>query len=238
MSNPARKNALDAAMWAALARAVAQADADDSVRVIELRGEGEDFSTGVDLVAAWADGERVDPSVLTADAETALMHARTPTVAVVRGQCVGGGAMIACACDFRIASTTASIAVTPARFGVVYPATSVRRLADLGGSSVAKRLLMAAEVFSAREARAAGLVDWVHDDGDLDAAATTFAEGLSRLAPLSQAAAKEFVDRSGPAGETPHEATQRWEQAARNDPEQRARVLAFLERKKGTIGSA
>ena len=230
LSNPARKNALDAGMWAGLAQQVKRADNDDAVKVIEIRGDGGDFSTGVDLVAAWENGQRVDPSILTTEAEAALMHASTPTVAVLRGQCVGGGAMIACACDFRLASADVVLAVTPARFGVVYPATSVRRLADLGGPAVAKRLLLAAEVFSADDARAAGIVDWVHAAGDLDHAADALAAKLAILAPISQASAKEFIDRLGPDDETPLAATQRWERVARDDPEQRARVLAFLHR--------
>ncbi|KQZ85284.1 hypothetical protein ASD56_02685 [Microbacterium sp. Root166] len=220
-------------MWSHLAAEVQRLDADDSVRVIEIRGDGSDFSTGVDLVAAWADRQGVNPSELTTDAERAITHAQTPTVAVLRGQCVGGGAMIACACDFRLASSTSSIAVTPARFGVIYPSTSVRRLAHLCGPSVAKRLLIASEVFSAHDARAARLVDWVHSDDELDAAVEAFCAKLAELAPLSQAAAKEFIDGLGPAEETPLEATQRWERAAGSDPEQRARLLGFLQRKRG-----
>ncbi|MCR2799386.1 enoyl-CoA hydratase/isomerase family protein [Microbacterium sp. zg-Y818] len=225
-----RRNALDAAMWADLADAVRRADADAAVRVILVTGDGEDFSTGVDLAAAWAAGQRVDPSVLTTQAESALMNTRTPTIAVIRGLCIGGGAMIAGACDFRIASHTASVAVTPAKFGVIYPATSVRRLARLVGPSVAKRMLVAAEAFCAADALAAGFLDALHADDEVDAEAESFAQRLADLAPLSQAAAKEFIDGLGPDGETAIAATERWEAIARADPEQHDRVRAFLDR--------
>lgn len=232
ISQPRRKNALTPAMWQQLADEVRAADQDSTVRTIVIRGDGSDFSTGVDLAHTWASVGRVDPTELTDAAEQALRATRAVTVAVIDGHCVGGGLMIAAACHFRLSSTSATYAITPALLGVIYPASSVRRVAALAGLSVTRRMVVAGETLRAEEVRVAGLVDHVYPDAELDERADAYLTRIEALAPLSQVCANEFLDGRGVAGESELDASRRWEKMAREDPEQRRRVEAFLERKK------
>lgn len=107
------------------------------------------------------------PQALAVRAEEALAAFPRPTLAAVRGYCVGGGSQLAAACDLRFAEEGASFGVTPAKLGIVYPSSSTRRLVALVGPAAAKFLLFSGELIGTERALRTGLVDEVLPAGAL-----------------------------------------------------------------------
>ncbi|OEV15777.1 enoyl-CoA hydratase, partial [Streptomyces nanshensis] len=105
---------------------------------------------------------------LAVAAEEALAAFPKPTVAAVHGHCVGGGCQLAAACDLRFAAHDALFGITPAKLGIVYPASSTERLVRLVGPATAKFLLYSGELIDAERALRTGLVDEVHRGEELD----------------------------------------------------------------------
>ncbi|MCZ9347956.1 enoyl-CoA hydratase/isomerase family protein, partial [Streptomyces sp. TRM76130] len=190
--HPAKRNAMTAAMWRALPPLLDALAADPAVRALVLTGEGATFCAGADI-SALADGPR-ETQRLAVDAEEALAAFPKPTLAAIRGHCVGGGVQLAAACDLRFAAEGALFGVTPARLGVVYPASATRRLASLVGPATTKYLLFSGELIDTGRALRTGLVDEVWPTDGLAGRVAEFTRVLVSRSGLSQAAAKEFVD--------------------------------------------
>ncbi|MFD0374478.1 enoyl-CoA hydratase/isomerase family protein [Streptomyces sp. NPDC127112] len=191
ISHPAKRNAMTAAMWRALPRLLPGLAADPAVRVLVLTGAGPTFCAGADISSLTGDE---DPQALAVAAEEALAAFPKPTVAAVRGFCVGGGSQLAAACDLRFAEEGARFGVTPAKLGIVYPASSTRRLASLVGPAWAKYLLFSAELIGAEAALRAGFLNELLPAGELDKRVAEFTRVLTARSQLTQAAAKEFAD--------------------------------------------
>ncbi|MDJ0465658.1 enoyl-CoA hydratase/isomerase family protein [Streptomyces sp. H27-C3] len=232
ISNAAKRNAMTAQMWRALPGLLERFAADPEVRALVLTGEGDTFCAGADISSLRApdrgpvDGLLPDdaPQDLAVRAEEALAAFPKPTLAAVRGYCVGGGCQLAAACDLRFAEEGASFGVTPARLGIVYPASSTRRLAALVGPSAAKYLLFSAELIDPERALRTGLVDEVLPAGQLDKRVTEFTRVLALRSQLTQAATKEFI-----AGRSDRDA--HWAKEARGSGDTAEGVAAFLERR-------
>ncbi|MFF3323846.1 enoyl-CoA hydratase/isomerase family protein [Streptomyces sp. NPDC002889] len=222
ISNPAKRNAMTAAMWRSLPGLLEGLAADAAVRALVLTGEGETFCAGADISSLRNPGE--DPQALSVRAEEALAAFPKPTLALVRGYCVGGGCQLAAACDLRFAEQGALFGVTPAKLGLVYPAASTRRLAALVGPAAAKYLLFSAELIDTERALRTGLVDEVLPAGELGRRAAEFTRILTTRSQLTQCAAKEFANRC-----TDREAY--WAEQARNSGDAAEGVAAFLERR-------
>ncbi|MFD9637869.1 enoyl-CoA hydratase/isomerase family protein, partial [Streptomyces violascens] len=131
ISNPDKRNAMTSAMWRALPPLLEILAADPDVRALVLTGAGDTFCAGADISTLREPGDH--PKMLAVRAEEALAAFPKPTLAAVRGHCVGGGSQLAAACDLRFAEEGALFGVTPAKLGIVYPASSTRRLAALVG---------------------------------------------------------------------------------------------------------
>ncbi|OKK23716.1 enoyl-CoA hydratase-related protein [Streptomyces sp. NBC_00341] len=222
ISNPAKRNAMTAAMWRSVPQLLAGPAADASVRVLVLTGAGETFCAGADI-SSLRDPAGA-PQGLAVAAEEALAAFPRPTLASVRGYCVGGGSQLAAACDLRFAEEGASFGVTPARLGIVYPASSTRRLVALTGPATAKHLLFSGELIGAERALRTGLVDEVLPAGELDRRVEAYARVLVSRSQLTQAAAKEFA-----AGREDRDA--HWADQARRSGDTAEGVAAFLERR-------
>ncbi|AGS72958.1 enoyl-CoA hydratase/isomerase family protein [Streptomyces collinus] len=220
--NPAKRNAMTAAMWRSLPPLLAELAADPRVRALVLTGEGGTFCAGADISSLR--GSAAEAQSLAVAAEEALAAFPKPTLAAVRGHCVGGGAQLAAACDLRLAREDALFGVTPARLGIVYPASSTRRLVSLVGPATAKYLLFTAELIDAGRALRTGLVDEVLPEGGLDARIAALTGVLVARSQLTQAAAKEFVN-----GRTDRDA--HWSEQARGSGDTAEGVAAFLERR-------
>ncbi|MFF8841254.1 enoyl-CoA hydratase/isomerase family protein [Streptomyces sp. NPDC015127] len=227
ISNPAKRNAMTAGMWRALPELLAELAGDRAVRTLVLTGEGKTFCAGADISSLREPGE--DPQALAVRAEEALAAFPKPTLAVVRGYCVGGGCQLAAACDLRFAADDALFGVTPAKLGIVYPAASTRRLAALVGPAAAKYLLFSAELIDTDRALRSGLVDEVLPESELGRRAAEFTRILASRSQLTQCAAKEFA-----AGRTDRDAF--WAEQARASGDTAEGVAAFLERRTPRFG--
>ncbi|MEI4270468.1 enoyl-CoA hydratase/isomerase family protein [Klenkia sp. LSe6-5] len=191
----AKRNAMTRAMWAAVPGLLAEVV--DDVRVLLVTGAGPSFCAGADIGELLGGDDPADPMAgLRADNLAAQAAIRTfphPTVAVVRGHCIGGGVELAASCDLRFADDTAVFGVTPARIGVVYPPAPTKALVDLVGPATTKWLLFSGELLDAATALRVGLVDEVHTADRLEARAQEFAAVLASRSALTQRATKEVV---------------------------------------------
>ncbi|MEV0122725.1 enoyl-CoA hydratase-related protein [Streptomyces sp. NPDC050703] len=217
-----KRNAMTAAMWRQVPPLLAGLAADPAVRTLVLTGAGDTFCAGADISSLReAAGTAQD---LAVRAEEALAAFPKPTLAAVRGYCVGGGCQLAAACDLRFADEDASFGITPAKLGLVYPASSTRRLVSLVGPATAKYLLFSGELIGAERASRTGLVDEVLPAGLLGKRVAEFTRVLAARSGLTQAAAKEFAD-----GRTDRDA--HWREQARAGGDTAEGVAAFLERR-------
>ena len=165
LTRPERQNAINRGMWAALARHCDAIEQNGVLRVVLVRGEGATFSAGADIAEfaqVFADRQAAhDYNELVQDALGRLERLSKPTIAVVAGNCIGGGCALAVACDLRLAAADARLGITPARLGLGYSLGDVRRLMALIGPARVKDLLYSARLIGAEEALRLGLVDRV-----------------------------------------------------------------------------
>ena len=199
-NRPAARNAMTWAMYDALLEACDAADADPAVRVLVLRGAGDRaFVAGTDISQfqdlrtpddALAYESRLDRVI------GRLESVKTATIAQIQGVAVGGGCVMAIACDLRICGPGARFGIPVARtLGNCLSAANCARLLDLVGPARLKDLMYTARLFDAREALAAGLATQVVDADRLDAAVAETARTIAANAPLTIAATKELVHR-------------------------------------------
>jgi enoyl-CoA hydratase/carnithine racemase len=167
----AKRNAFHQAMWEKLPELVARAMADDTVRALVLRSaEPGIFCAGADIGELSSNAD--NPNWLAANqaainrAQWDLTRAPKPTVALINGDCVGGGCGLALACDLRIASARSRLGITPAKLGLVYPLHDTKLLVDLVGPANAKRMLFTGTLLDAVEAHRIGLIDEIADNAD------------------------------------------------------------------------
>ncbi|MDT3400118.1 enoyl-CoA hydratase/isomerase family protein [Streptomyces sp. B1866] len=229
ISNPARRNALTRGMWEALPPLLAGLAADPAVRALVLTGDGDSFCAGADITSLGPTYE--ETTGVGVPAEEALAAFPKPSLAAVRGYCVGGGCQLAAACDLRFAEEGASFGVTPAKLGIVYSPTSTRRLADLVGPATAKYLLLSGELIDTERALRTGLVDEVVPAGGLDKRVAEFARVLVSRSPLTQAAVKEFT-----AGPVAPERLAYWAEQVPASGETAEGLAAFVERRAPRFG--
>jgi enoyl-CoA hydratase len=197
-NNPARHNAVSMAMWEALHEIVDAYAQDDAVRVIVVEGAGgKAFVSGADI--SEFEEKRSSPKTTRLYNETAQAASRAlkdvnkPTIAMIRGWCVGGGVSVALACDMRIASEESSFAVPAAKLGLGYEFEGVRKLVDVVGPAFAREIFYTARQFSAAEALAMGLVNRVVAADELDTYVRGDAQRIAANAPLTVASIKTLV---------------------------------------------
>lgn len=227
--NPGKRNAMTPAMWREMPPLLSGLARETSVRVLVLTGAGSTFCAGADITTLRESPETSQG--LAVAAEEALAAFPKPTLAAVPGHCVGGGAQLAAACDLRFASRDALFGVTPAKLGIVYPASSTGRLVRLVGPATAKYLLFSGELIDAEHALRTGLVDEVHPPETLGARVRRFARTLVSRSQLTQTAAKEFADGRRDESRIAH-----WQRAARESGEAAEGVAAFMERRQPHFG--
>lgn len=192
IDNPERHNAISNDMWAAITAAALAHDADPDVRVITIEGSGRRaFASGADISrfeSADAPVTRGGGAFVTA---CATVHAVSkPTVAIIRGWCLGGGMALAISCDLRLANSAARFGIPAAKLSIGYPVEGLRRIVELVGLSTAKEIMFTARQYTAAEALRLGMVNHVLDDDAIDAFAADYIAGIAAGAPLTQAGAK------------------------------------------------
>ena len=239
IDRPGKRNAVDGAMWAALPGLLAGPATDPAVRVLVVTGAGTTFCAGADISDLLGGTDPDDPMAdLRAHnlaAQAALREFPKPTLAVIRGHCIGGGVEIAAACDLRFADPTSVFGVTPAKVGIAYPPSSTKALVDLVGPATAKYLLFSGELLDAATALRTGLVDRLVDAADLDAEVRRFTEVLAARSALTQRATKEVVAALS-AGSDAEDVVAPWYRATIAAGELPEGVAAFAERRPPRFG--
>ena len=200
LNRPEKLNALNKAMWRGLDDAFASLEPDDSVRAIVLRGAGDKaFAPGADIGEFEAErgnsAQARNYGRLMHDVMRRIDECRHPTVALIRGLCVGGGLEIAMLCDIRVCGEGSRFGVPINRIGVTMGYPEVAALVALVGRSVALEILLEGRVFGAAEALAKGLVTRVVPDEKVEEEAYAAARRIASGAPLVNRWHKKFARR-------------------------------------------
>jgi enoyl-CoA hydratase/carnithine racemase len=192
-----RRNAITAQMWAEIPVAARRVAQESSVRVVILRGAGDDtFLSGADI--SEFERMRSGPAAIAYDAQNtlafeALAAIDKPVLAMIHGFCMGGGTAIALQADLRFAADDALLAIPAAKLGLGYAPAGIDTLVRLVGPSVAKDLLFTARRVGAEEALRLGLVNAVVPKPELEACVRRTAATIAGNAPLTQASVKRVV---------------------------------------------
>jgi enoyl-CoA hydratase/carnithine racemase len=197
-NNVARHNALSVDMWEAVPVLLSQAEQDMRVRLVVFSGAGEKaFVSGADI-SQFEDMRAAKEAVTRYEqmAETALMSIYNfpkPTLACIRGYCIGGGVNVAISCDMRIAASDAVFSVPAAKLGLGYRYSAMKNLVDLIGPGAAKDLFFTARRLDAQEALQLGLISRVCETEKLPALLSEYTSALAANAPITIAAAKAIT---------------------------------------------
>ena len=197
-NNPERHNAVSLEMWQSLPLVLDAFSADPEVRVIVLRGAGEKaFVSGADISQfkeKRSSAEAVKIYNATSDAASeALRNCPKPTIAMIRGYCIGGGTATAVNCDIRIAAEDARFGVPAAKLGLGYRFSGINRLATLVGPQFAAEIFFTARQFSAQEALQMNLVNRVVPVAELEKFTREYVQSIANNAPLTIAAVKRAL---------------------------------------------
>lgn len=197
-NNPARHNALSVEMWEAVPPLLARAAADDAVRMVVFSGEGEKaFVSGADI-SQFEDMRAAKEAVKRYEqmAEAALEGIHDfgkPTLACIRGYCIGGGVNVAISCDIRLAATTSVFSIPASRLGLGYRASAMRNLTQLIGPGNTRDIFFTGRRFDAAEAQRMGLVNRLAEPGQLEALLAEYTAAICSGAPLTIKAGKLIV---------------------------------------------
>ncbi len=193
ISNPQRRGALDHAILDSFASVLPTLQA----RCVVITGEAEIFSAGYDLgdlegemLAEEADRLVAHPFAAALDAVEAYPY---PTVAVLNGHAIGGGLELALACDLRMAADAASMSMPPARLGLVYSHTGIRKFIDAIGAARTRELFLVGRRVDAQTAQAWGLVNYVVSRDRLEEESLRLAEEIAGHAPIAQRGNKRVI---------------------------------------------
>lgn len=232
MDNPRMRNAITQEMWQQFQELLERLDADDTVKIVVVRGAGEHFSAGADIASV----ERIlhDPATGQHDggditiAENALARFRKPTIAAIDGYCVGGGWQIAGACDIRLASERAVYGITPAKIGIVYPLSGIKRLVELVGPATAKYLLFSGDFIDAPEALRLGLATKILDTDTFWDKIHAFALHLSERSQFSTQGHKALINAISAESHDVAELSDYWQRQMVVSEDAAIGVAAFL----------
>lgn len=197
-NNPERHNAVSLEMWEALSGYLVDFANDKSVRVVVLTGAGgKAFVSGADISkfeSERSSKEAIDRYNAAVDkANAAVYEFPKPTIAMIRGYCIGGGVGLALCCDLRICSEGSKFGVPAAKLGLGYGYAGIKKLVDVVGPSYAKEIFYTARQFTAAEANQMGLVNRVLPDAELESYVKKYADTISGNAPLTVDAVKYIV---------------------------------------------
>jgi len=194
LNRPEKANAFDPDMCDDLLEALRMVSSADQVRVVVITGAGKTFCAGADLGVLGTQGEQLVKA--GKDIALTIRNAPKPVLAAVNGAAAGGGANLALACDYRIASDQASIGQVFHKLGLGPDWGGSYFLPRLTSVSKALELVWSARMVPAAEAAQLGLFDRVVAGGELMAEATKLAKQWSSMAPLAVRKAKAALYRS------------------------------------------
>ena len=197
-NNPERHNAVSLEMWEAASGFLEDFKKDKNIRVVVVTGAGgKAFSSGADISKFEKERstqEGVDRYNAAVDhANNAFYEFPKPTIAMIRGYCIGGGVGLALCCDLRICSDNSKFGVPAAKLGLGYGFKGIKKLVDVVGPSFAKEIFFTARQFTAAEALQMGLVNRVLPDAEVEKYVKDYAETISGNAPLTVNSVKYIV---------------------------------------------
>src|SRR5215813_14726525 len=207
-SQPEKRNAVSLEMWQMMPDYVQDLSTDDNIRVVVLRGAGDQaFVAGADISQFkerrrnMADQEEYGR--ISARGQDSLKKLGKPLLAMIHGYCVGGGVSIAISCDMRLAADDAHFGVPAARLGLGYHYHGMEKLMKLIGPAYTKEIFFTARTdFSAHDAWRMGLVNQVVPKAELESFTRDYALKIAQNAPLTLRSAKETVNQLlRPAGD-------------------------------------
>ncbi len=207
INRPAKANAMSREVWEELRIAFDWIDAEPTLRAAILAGNGAHFCSGIDLammvgIADEVDGdcegrkrEKLRRVILDLqDTLTSLERCRKPVLAAVHGACIGGGIDLICCADMRYCSADATFSIKEVDIGMTADVGTLQRLPKLIGEGLVRELAYTARNFGAQEAREAGLVNRVFDNGEaLLAGVREIAALIASKSPLSVRGTKEMI---------------------------------------------
>jgi enoyl-CoA hydratase/carnithine racemase len=194
-NNPKRHNAVSLEMWEAVSAILDDFEADEAIRVVVVTGEGgKAFVTGADMSRFESEPANTE-AILIYNQVTAHLYKRLhefgkPTIAMIRGYCLGGGLTLAVCCDLRICTEGSRFGLPAARLSLGYPFAALKRLADVVGLINAKQITLTADKLTADRALSINLVNEVIDDDVLEAHVKSLATRIAKNAPLTVSALK------------------------------------------------
>jgi len=197
-NNPKRRNAVSLEMWQAIPAVLDDFEADPDVRVVVLTGMGEKaFVAGADISEFEKSRDSAE-NVASYNQQAGLANQRLnelkkPTIAMIRGVCVGGGVGIAINCDLRFASEGARFGIPAAKLGLGYGHSGLKQLVDLVGPAFVKEIFFTARLFSANEAQAMGLENRVLPNEMLEESVREYCQAIAQNAPLTINAVKKII---------------------------------------------
>ncbi|MFD1624062.1 enoyl-CoA hydratase/isomerase family protein [Azospirillum griseum] len=200
LTNTDKLNAMDKPMWHALIGHLAALEADDSVRVVVMRGAGgRSFCPGADI--SEFESERNSPAqgaaygVLMDEGLDGLRRLRHPVVAAIHGPCCGIGLALALACDLRVCSEVSRFGVPVSRLGISMALPELKLVHQVAGGPAAMEILLEGRVFDAAEAKDKNLVHRVVSENRFEDEITETVKRISAGAPLAATLHKRFVHR-------------------------------------------
>jgi enoyl-CoA hydratase/carnithine racemase len=198
ISNPERRNALDHEILDAIAEALPRLSRGIETRCVLITGAPPVFSAGYDIAGIPEETFERDAEALVAHpfhgAMEAIAHHPWPTVAAINGHCLGGGLELAVTCDLRLCAAGAKLGMPPAKLGLIYGHTGLRRFLDTIGLARTKELFMTGRNYDATRAERLDLVNEVVSDERLEAESVALAAAIAANAPLSVRGNKQAID--------------------------------------------
>jgi enoyl-CoA hydratase len=200
VDRPEKRNAMDIETRRSLRDAFAEAEADENIRVVVLRGAGDSaFISGGDL-DSFAEWNVLD------SLEYATKHSQglynyiagisKPTIAAIDGHALGGGLEIAMACDIRLSTAGVKLGLPEVTLGVLPGGGGTQRLATLVGAGKAKEMILTGNTIDAGTAREIGLVNHVYPEEEFEEAVAQMAMDVATNAPIAMRLAKESMNHS------------------------------------------
>jgi len=210
LNNPAKRNALNKAMWIGLRDVFRDLSDDEQLRCIVLRGAGDEaFAAGADI--SEFEAERANPDQARAydqllrEALEAIYLCPVPTVALIKGACMGGGLQIATQCDIRVAGDNARFGAPIKFLGLAMPSPEIESIMRICGPATMNEILLEGRVYKADEAHIKGLVGRVVAVDAVEAEAYGTARRIAEGAPLTARWHKAFIRQQTTPAELPVE---------------------------------
>ena len=198
LNRPSKRNALNLEMWQSLISTLEEVNEDPSIQILVISGEGNTFCSGADISEmkeVFSDKEIATRIAnITYEAQKKLYELTKPTIAMIRGSCVGGGCGLALCCDFRFGDNTIKMGITPGKIGLVYSLADTKRLIHAVGVTKAKDILFTGRLLDSEECMQIGLVDKVVTKDLLDKTVFNYAESIIGTSKFSLKSNKKIIN--------------------------------------------